>query len=86
MWQNVFHQNFFILGEISTSMNFFTGIFTHLSSKMCIPAILKINSCLLSRLFNTGKVQNKTKYELSRVKQQEFVLEFLRCTARLKEV
>ena len=40
---------------------FFAGIFTHLSSKLCIPVILKINSCLLSRLFHTGRVQTKAK-------------------------
>ena len=78
---------FYFGGNINfNEIFFFTGIFTHLSSKLCIPVILKINSCLLSRLFHTGKVQNKTKYEMSRVKQQEFILEFLRCTAHLKEV
>ena len=40
---------------------FFTEIFSRLSSKLCISEILKINSCLVSRPFHTGKVQTKAK-------------------------
>ena len=46
---------FYFRGNINL-MEFFTGIFTHLSSKLCILVALKINSCLHSRLIHTGKV------------------------------
>ena len=67
---------------------------THLSSKLstqqfkikCFP----LNACILSRLFQTGKVQTKVETTEQNVRWQEssskhLFLELLGCTFRLKE-
>ena len=62
LWQNLFHENIFIMGEISTSMkNFFHRDFYTSFKQTAHPSNFENKSCLLSKLFHTGKVQTKAK-------------------------